>query len=43
MVEVVLGLIDVCLETERIEVEVLKNAYDLLDERKNMLEAKTVE
>ena len=39
MIEVVLGLIDESLETEREEVEVLKLAYDVIDERQHMLEA----
>jgi hypothetical protein len=43
MVEVVLGLVDECLETEREEVQLLKMAYDVIDERKSMLEASTAE
>lgn len=34
-----LGLFDECLETEREEVNVLKLAYDVIDEGKHMLEA----
>ncbi len=43
MIEVILGLLDECLETEREEVNLLKLAYDVIDEGRNMIEASTVE
>ena len=43
MVEVVLGMIDECLETEREEVDVLKLAYDVIDAQKYMIEAESKE
>lgn len=43
MIEILFGLIDECLETEREEVQVLKLAYKTLDEHKFMLEAENKE
>ena len=43
MIEIILGLIDECLETEREEVELLKLAYDVIDEKMHMIEASSEE
>ncbi len=42
MIEVIMGLIDECLETDREAVNTLKLAYEVIDEGKHMLEASSV-
>jgi hypothetical protein len=38
MVQTLFGLIDECLETEREDVDVLKLAYEIIDDKKYMIE-----
>ena len=43
MIEAVLGVIDECLETGREDVEVLKLAYGIIDDKKYMIEGTSKE
>lgn len=43
MIQTVFGLIDECLETDRQDVNVLKLAYEVIDEKKYMIQGSSNE